>query len=561
MQIVALTKAAEDAYYNLGTYRREITTNSEEAQIWFDRGLIWCYGFNHQAAVECFESAIAHDENCAMAHWGLAFAVGPNYNKPWETFDDQDLQMSLKQAHDAAVKAKKFAKCVAQWEADLIEAIQLRYPGDIADQDPMEWNKTYADAMSVAHAAHLDDLDVNALYADSLMNLTPWRLWDIRTGKPNPKARTLEARQILERTFSELGGKQHPGLLHLYIHLMEMSPAPELALPIADHLRGMVPDSGHLEHMATHLDVLCGDWRRAISSNSDAIVADQKFVAQVGAVNFYTLYRCHNMHFKIYAAMFAGQLSVALDTVAQMDEAIPEKLLRIKSPPMADWLEAFLSVRIHAMVRFGLWQEIIDMDLPKDQELYCFKTAMTHYAKGVAYAALSQVNEAEKAREAFRAAAKVVKPSRTLFNNTCQSVMAIAASMLDGEIEYRKQNYELAFGHLRHAVILDDSLDYDEPWSWMQPTRHAYGALLLEQNHVETAAEVYAADLGLDKSLPRPLQHPNNVWALHGYHECLKRLGRSAEAAVIEKHLKIATAVADVPVGSSCFCRRKIDGF
>lgn len=559
MQIKLSSSIADAAYYDLGTYHREITTNSEEAQIWFDRGLIWSYGFNHQAAVECFEEAIAHDEKCAMAYWGLAYAVGPNYNKPWHIFDKDDLQQTLKKAYDAAVKAKELTNGVKSWEASLIDAIQSRYPKNYADEDPMRWNKLYANAMSIAYDKHSDDLDIIALHADALMNLTPWKLWDIHTGKPAPQAHTLEVKEILDRTFSELGGKQHPGLLHLYVHLMEMSPAPELALPIADLLRGMVPDAGHLEHMPTHLDVLCGDWRRAISSNSDAIVADEKFVAQVGPINFYTLYRCHNIHFKLYAAMFAGQSEIALGAAAQMSAAVPEELLRVESPPMADWLEAFLSMGIHALVRFGLWQDILDMKLPEDQDLYCYTTAIIHYAKGIAHAALSNVEEAEKARKTFKVTAKLVKPSRSLFNNTCKEVIAIAEAMLDGEIEYRKENYEVAFEHLRHAVELDDSLEYNEPWGWMQPTRHAYGALLLEQNHVELAAKVYAADLGLDDSLPRPLQHPNNVWALHGYHECLRRLGKHSEAEVIGKQLQVAAAVADVPVTSSCFCRQKVN--
>lgn len=559
MQIV-ISPMADPARYDLGSYYRVITTNSEEAQIWFNRGLVWSYGFNHQAAVECFEAAIAHDESCAMAYWGLAYAVGPNYNKPWEVFDKDDLEKTLQRAHNAAIKAKQLTKGITSWEASLIEAVQSRYPKDHADEDPMRWNKLYSDAMARAYSANSDDMDVIALYADSLMNLTPWRLWDIHTGKPAPDAHTIEVKELLDHTFSRPGGLQHPGLLHLYIHLMEMSPAPELALPIADHLRGLVPDAGHLQHMPTHLDVLCGDWRRAISSNSDAIVADEKFVAQVGAVNFYTLYRCHNMHFKLYAAMFAGQSKIALDTAAQLDAAIPEDLLRVESPPMADWLEGFLTMRLHALVRFGRWQEIVDMKLPKDQELYCYTTAMIHYAKGVACAAQSHVKEAEDARRMFRIAAKLVKPSRTLFNNTCKDILAIAEAMLDGEIEYRKKNYEIAFENLREAVKRDDSLPYDEPWGWLQPTRHAYGALLLEQNHVEQAAKIYAADLGLDNSLPRPLQHPNNVWALHGYHECLRRLGRHSEASVIEKQLQMATAVADVPIASSCFCRRDFPG-
>lgn len=558
MQIVQFSEA--DSYFDLGKYHRDITTDSKEAQVWFDRGLIWSYAFNHQAAVECFENAIAHDGKCAMAYWGLAFAIGPNYNKPWEVFDKEDLIKTLKRAHDAAVKAKQLADGVMVWESSLIDAIQSRYPKDRADEDPMKWNKIYSEAMSIAYTKNPSDYEVIALYADSLMNLTPWKLWDIHTGKPAPNAPTMEVKALLDQTFLEADSLQHPGLLHLYIHLMEMSPFPEKALPIADHLRGLVPDAGHLQHMPTHLDVLCGDWRRAIASNSDAILADAKFVERVGSVNFYTLYRAHDMHFKLYAAMFAGQSKIALETAEQLDAAIPEELLRVESPPMADWLEGFLTMRLHALIRFGRWQDIIDMPLPEDQDLYCYTTATMHYAKGVAFAAQGDVGSAEHSRATFKSAVKLVKPTRTVFTNTCKDILAIAEAMLDGEIEYRKANYDLAFTHLREAVRRDDSLPYDEPWGWLQPTRHAYGALLLEQNHVEEAREVFAADLGLDHSLPRPLQHPNNVWALHGYHECLRRLGSHSEASVVEKQLQIAMAVTDVPIVSSCYCRRNVGG-
>lgn len=545
-------------YYDLGTYRRRISTSSEAAQIWFDRGLVWSYGFNHQAAAECFQKAITYDEQCAMAYWGLAYALGPNYNKPWEVYDKVDLEKTLRRTHEAAVKAKELgAQNGSVLERGLTEAIQFRYLKDSAVEDPKEWNKLYSDAMQAVYARCGDDLDVACLYADSLMNLTPWAMWDIHSGKANPKAKTYETKHILEKAFEQPGGLQHPGLLHLYIHLMEMSPTPEIALPIGDRLRGLVPDAGHLEHMPTHLDVLCGDWRRAVASNSDAIRADEKYVSQAGAVNFYTLYRCHDYHFKLYGAMFAGQAKIALQTASELAAAVPEELLRVQSPPMADWLEGFAGMGVHALIRFGKWHEIINLQLPADQELYCYTTAMILYAKGVALSATGRVEEAEKARQNFRAAVPKVKPSRTVFNNTSHDILAIANAMLDGELEYRKRNYETAFEHLRKAVHLDDSLPYDEPWGWLQPTRHAYGALLLEQNHVKEAAKVYAADLGLDDSLPRPLQHPNNVWALHGYHECLKRLGREGEAVIIGKQLKTAMATADVQIAASCYCRNE----
>jgi len=533
-----------------------VSTSSADAQTWFDRGLTWSYAFNHEESAVCFEQAIANDPGCAMAYWGLAYSLGPNYNKPWQFFDKRDLKTTVERANRAAAQAvEKAAGGATPVEQALINALQFRYPQAHAAKDCSVWNEAYADAMASVYQKFPDDFEVATLYADALMNLTPWALWDLHSGQPAAGARTLEAKDVLDRALARDNALEHPGLLHLYIHLMEMSTTPELALVAADHLRGLIPDAGHLHHMPTHLDILCGDYRRAIASNSEAIRADEKFLSRAGPMNFYSLYRSHDYHFRIYAAMFAGQSKVALDTVGQLEASIPEELLRIESPPMADWLEGFISMRVHALIRFGRWQDIFDLELPRDPKLYCMTTAMTHYAKGVALAATGRVEEAQVECSLFRDAARRVVPTRMLFNNTCSDILAIAQAMLDGELEYRRGNFDIAFEHLRRSITLDDSLPYDEPWGWMQPTRHAYGALLLEQGHVEQAASVYSADLGLDDTLPRARQHPNNVWALHGYHECLMKLGRTAEARLIQPQLRLAIAVADVPVRSSCFCR------
>ncbi|MFF7285973.1 hypothetical protein [Streptomyces griseorubiginosus] len=547
-------------YYDLGSHRRPVTTESAEAQLWFDRGLVWTYAFHHEEAVACFEKAAAADPDCAMAHWGIAYALGPNYNRPWEFFDDRDLARTVERTHLAVESAhEKAAARATPVERALIGALRARYPQARPAEDCTVWNPPYADAMRAVHELAPDDADVAALYADALMNLTPWQLWDLRTGEPALGARTREARAVLERALASATGRDHPGVLHLYVHLMEMSPTPELALTAADRLRGLVPDAGHLLHMPSHLEVLCGDYRRVVSDNSAAIAADEKVRARAGALNFYTLYRSHNYHFKIYGAMFLGQSQVALETAAQLEASIPEELLRVESPPMADWLEGFLAMRVHVLVRFGRWTDILDLPLPEDPRLYCVTTAMLHYARGVALSALGRVTEAEAERTLFRAAVAQVPETRMLFNNTCADILAIASAMLDGELAYRKGEFDTAFAALARSIDLDDNLPYDEPWGWMQPTRHAYGALLLEQGRVAEAEAVYRADLGLDDTLPRPLQHPGNVWALHGLHECLTRTGKNAEAQLVAHQLRTTTALADVPIEASCFCRTERD--
>lgn len=550
-------------YFDLGTYGRRVRTDSPAAQTWFDRGLNWTYGFNHEEAAACFRAAIEADPSCLMAYWGLAYALGPNYNKPWEAFDPDELGDTVHRTHAAVETALGLLDDAGDAagdvpdpaEAALVRALQHRYPQDVPAEDCAIWNPPYADAMGEVYAQHPDDLDVATLYADALMNLTPWELWDLRTGEPAPGSRALEARRVLDHALTLPGGAEHPGVLHMYIHLMEMSSAPEEALPIADRLRGLVPDAGHLQHMPTHLDVLCGDYRRVVDSNTQAIAADDRFVAKRGPMNFYTLYRAHDHHFRIYGAMFLGQSQGALDAVEALERAIPDDLLRVESPPMADWLEGFLAMRVHVLIRFGRWSDILALEMPEDAALYATSTAMLHYAKGVAAAALGQIDEADRQRELFLAAKEAVPESRMLFNNTCRDLLEVGDAMQAGEIAYRKGAIDDAFAHLRRAIDLDDNLPYDEPWGWMQPTRHAYGALLLEQGRVDEAAEVYEADLGISDALPRALQHPGNVWALHGYHECLCAQGRTGEARIIERQLTLARAMADVAIDASCFCR------
>lgn len=548
---------ASEQYYNLGSFGHTITTASPDTQTWFNRGLIWVYSFNHVEGAYCFQQAIAHDPTCAMAYWGLAYAVGPNYNKPWEKFDQGDLHACVKRGYDASREAKQHAKNSTPLEQALVEAIQFRFPTNEPAKDYPAVNRSYAAAMKSVYETYGRDLDVATLYADALMNMTPWALWDLFTGKPNPEAPTLEVKAVLERALAqeEDGANYNPGLLHLYIHFIEMSPTPELGINAADHLRDLVPDAGHVHHMPTHLDILIGDWRRSIASNYKSTLADDKYYQKAGAQNFYTFYRLHDYHSLIYAAMFAGKSKVAFDAVTRMESTVPEEVLQIQSPPMADWLEQFMPIRLHVMVRFGMWEELKRKEVPQNQTLYAATTATTYYARAIAYAATGDIESSRTEQTLFQQAWARVPESRRAYNGKMVDVLKVADAMLEGEIEYRCMNYDKAFAALRRAIELEDKLPYSEPWSWMQPVRHAYAALMMEQGHLEKAAQVYRADLGLDTSVIRPRRHPNNVWSLQGYHECLIRLGKADEAAVIEQPLMLALAVADVPIKASCFCR------
>ncbi|RSL94227.1 hypothetical protein CEP52_012768 [Fusarium oligoseptatum] len=549
------TTRAEGAEFVLPPFSRDMTTNSPEAKKWVEDGIVWCYAFNHAEGARCFEKAIAVDPACPLAYWGLAFALGPNYNKPWKHFDGGDLKQTVGQVLDALKKAEALSSKATPVERALASALRHRYPDDAdAHNNYKVWNHAYAEAMKPVYQEFKDDLDVATLYADSLMNLTPWALWDVRTGKPAPGSEVLETQEVIERGLSQEGGYEHIGLLHAYIHVTEMSAEPEKGLLAAEHLRRLAEEAAHLAHMPSHLDILIGDYRRAISANTKAVLADEKYAALRGTGDFYTVYRMHDYHSLIYAAMFAGQYGVCVKAVDRMEAALPDDDLR----PMADWLETFRSVRPHILIRFGKWQELIDLPLPEDQELLCVTTATIHYAKGVAWAAIGNVVEAVKERELFLAAKARVPANRIAYPNKCSDVLDVAEAMLDGELEYRRGNIELAFTHLRKSIERDDGLRYAEPWAWMQPARHAYAALLMEQGRIEEAAEAYRTDLGLNNKLFRARHHPNNVWALHGYHECAVKLGLKGEASIIKQQLKTAMAFVDVPIESSCYCRRDV---
>ena len=423
------------------------------------------------------------------------------------------------------------------------------------------WQDVYADAMRDVYQRFPEHPDVIALTAEALVTRTPWQLWDVTSGSPTPGADTLEAIEMLElgMCLSERNDDPpHLGILHIYLHALEMSPTPEKALPAAVALYGLSPDNGHLQHMPSHIYVLCGRYADAIEANDAALVADDKYVDHAGALNFYAVNRGHDLMMKMHAGMLSGQFQVSQYAAEQLVERLPEELLRVDKPYMAMLLEGFYASMVHVLVRFGRWRSIVDAKLPDDLGLYPSTFAMCRYARGVAYSALGQIEAAETERVLFLEALEALPENLITGNSPTGEVLAVGVQMLDGELCYRKQNYHGAFQHLREAVSLNDALNFSEPWAWMHPPRHALGALLLEQNRYAEAEQVYRADLGLDETVPRCQQHPNNVWALHGYVECLKHRGDRTELRRVEPDLVRALALADVVINASCCCRTSV---
>ncbi len=550
--------------FNLGTHTRTVSTTSPETQRWFNLGLNWCYGFNREEALRCFRKALEFDPECGMVHWGMAYAAGPFYNLAWREYGEQEANASTRLACEHISKARAYTACATDLESKLVEAIarRIQKPHAVAPEEYDRWDDDYASEMRRIYHSYPDDLDVASLYIEALITRTPRRLWDVKSGKPAPGSDIVEALQACERAMrraDELGATQHPGVLHLYVHALEMSNTPEIGVRAADLLMPMCPDSGHLSHMPGHIYILCGDYEKARLASAQAVRANDKFLAYAGPLTFYTVACCHDLHLMMHTCMFLGRYKDALHAADKICGLLTKEVLSVKGrPKFAMSLEGYYAMRMHVLVRFGRWQDIIAAPLPDDPALYLVTTAMHHYAKGVAYAALKNFREADKERTQFHASASRIPKERRFFNNPAHDILAVGEKMLEGELEYHKGNYEVAYTLLREGVRRDDNLQYIEPWAWMHPPRHALAALLLEQGHCEEAEEVYRDDLGLSGKIQRCAQHPDNVWALHGLVECLQMRGDTQELPALREKLAKALKLTDVPVTSSCMCRMRV---
>ena len=516
---------ATPLYYDVGVVHRTVTTFSPEAQLWFDRGLGLCFGFNHEEAIFCFGKAAQADPGCAMAYWGKAYALGPNYNIP--EVEDQ----ATRDALAALAQARGACDDETPAEKELIDAMGARFgSGSRAELD-----QAYAEAMRRVRAAYPDDPDICALTGESLMQLRPWALWSPE-GQPAPE--TPEIREVLESGLARW--PKHPALCHFYIHAMEAGPEVERAIPAARSLESLTPGLGHLVHMPSHAYVWTGRYDDVIRTNLKAVSVDEAFVRARGRDNFYTAYRIHNYHFVAYGAMWEGRRELALEYARAIPAQIPADLMT----RMPDVFDVFVATPYHVMVRFGLWEQMLAEPEPAAELLAA--RAVWHYARGLAFASLRRVEEAEEEQRLFLEAERAVPESRILFNNPVSGILAVAEKVLAGEIEYRKGDYDRAFDLLREAVALDARLNYDEPWGWMEPARHALGAHLTEQHRYEEALAVYQANLA---------RYPDNGWALHGMAECLDGLGRAEEAAETRRRFRIAFARSDTKIPGSCFCK------
>ena len=513
--------------FDLGQHHRPVSTRSEAAQRAFDQGLIWSFAFNHGDAERAFRESARLDPGLAMAWWGVALVNGPHINN---TMVDE---VHAKTAWEALAEARARAKGASAVEQALIEALGARYAWpQPADRHPLD--EAYARAMAAVFARFPRDADVATLYAEALMDVRPWDQWT-RDGQPQPG--TQEVLQALE-TARRLA-PDHPGALHLTIHALEASPRPEQAREAADRLRDLVPDAGHLVHMPSHIDVRLGRWAEAAAANEKAMLADQRYQARRLEPGFWGLYMAHNAHFLAYTAMMEGRREVALARTREVVSMFPPEFVREN----ALFADAFMTVHLEALKRFGEWQQILDSrpviaGLP-------VSGAYQHFARGVALAALGRAEEARAEAALFRQALAAVPPEAAWGSNTAAAVLAVGLPYLDGEIAWREGRGEDALRLLGQAVQQEDALKYDEPPPWTVPSRHALAAVQLASALPAEAEKTYREDLR---------RYPENGWSLGGLARALEAQGRGDEAAAVRARQAQAWSRADTKPETSCLC-------
>jgi len=557
-------------------FAKKITCKSDETRKMFAEAWGHMLNYNHEQAIACFSMCTELEPDCAMAWWGISYCVSSNYN--WAP--------GLGSGHDSIQQSLSVMDGCTELEQDLIRALSTRHSAEARDAaDPTvlnmgnspELNVAFAEAMAPLYEKYRGNLDVTAVYVEALMNLKAWQLWDknTTTGEIIPADdNTLLLVKVMEDAFETVeGAKEHIALCHLYCHALELSPFPERALPAADVLRTAMPGLGHLVHMPSHIDAWVGQWKEAVDCNIAAVEADDRYVELTGNESqFYKFYRMHNHHFVVWCAMFEGQYEVAMKYARKAVATLPagdkdsgvQFMLAGIIPMGAIFLESYVTMPWHVMIRFGKWDEILNEPLHTDKAVFPAAIATQHYARGVAYASLGKVPEAEIEQELFKQALQ--NPSlvgRVLHNNLMYQdpsdgpcILLVNDAILDGEIEYRRQylakergedaDFGVAFDHLRRGVELSLNLAYNEPWGQMQPVRHILGALLLEQGEVEEAEEVYRADIDLWK---------DNMWGLLGLKLCLEARGdTSGELEKVADQFKERSSRADIMPAKTCFC-------
>lgn len=524
--VVAQTSERDLMFEGMGNHTRKISTKSKATQAYFDQALTWAFAFNHDEAIRSLMQAAKQDPECPMTWWGIAYCEGPNYNSPITP-------ERAKAAFYAIENAKSRIKNASDVERALIEALSKRYTFPAAaNRQPLD--QAYAAAMSEVWRTFPQDADVGTLYAESLMMLRPWELY---TTDGEPVEDTDKIVSTLESVLKLQ--PDHPGANHLYVHAMEPSQTPERALTAARALDNLIPASGHLLHMPSHIYVRTGLWNEAIEQNVKALDADQKYLKLSPQQGMQYIYMIHNSHMLAYAAMMSGREKEAMSAARHMWEQTPDAVIAKIGPVFDRWMCSVYDVQ----KRFGRWDEIIAEPAPP--ATLPVTTAIWRAHRAVAFAAKKDFANAEIEYTAFRNARSSIPMAALEMGGMDDRFLQVSDLFIRGEIALQKEKWELATELLTDAATIESTLAYGEPPQWLQPIRHTLGAVYLATNQHAKAEQCYREDLE---------KWPNNGWSLFGLSRALKGLGKTKAAeqafANYEKHW----AKADKPISTSCKC-------
>jgi tetratricopeptide (TPR) repeat protein len=505
----------------LGDWRHPVSTKSAQAQAFFDQGLRLIYAFNHDEAERSFQRAAELDPKLAMAYWGMAEAVGPNYNDP--ASEDRFVQ-----AHQAIEKASSLAEEASESDQAYIAALAKRFPVD-PRSDLRAAAEEYRDAMREVSKKFPDDLDAATLFAEASMNLHAWGLWH---ADGSPEEGTEEIVATLESVIRR--EPNHLGAVHYYIHAVEASRSPERALAGADRLAQLAPAAGHIVHMPGHIYIRTGDFEAAVKTNQKAAQADQVYLAASGAQGIYPMmYYSHNLHFIAMCAAMNGNYVEAKHGAQMLAANVGP---HVKEMPA---LGGFMTVPLAVEVRFHKWNEILKA--PQPDESMATATVFWHFARGVALAATGKVDEAEAEHKIITDVEEKTSPDAIFqmpINNKTKDILKIAEYVLGARIAQAKKENDDAISQLREAVAVQDTLKYDEPQDWFYPVRESLGAALLMSGDQAGAEQVFRDDLE---------RNPRNPRSLFGLEQALKAQGRAYDATFVRKQFDASWKGAAAP--------------
>jgi tetratricopeptide (TPR) repeat protein len=520
---VASAPITTPLFENLGDYSHPISTRNPQTQRYFDQGLILSYGFNHAEALRSFQQAAELDRNCAICYWGMAYVLGPNINAAME-------EGAVPTAWEAIQRATALAEFASPREQAYIAALATRYTAE-PPADRTALNLAYANAMRQVAQQYPDDLDAATLFAEALMDTTPWDYW---TEDGTPKPEGAEVIATLESVLNR--DPNHPGALHLYIHAVEAE-RPELAAEAADRLRDLNINTGHLIHMPGHIYIRVGRYHDAVVANQQAAAADAYYAQQHDPEGIYPVaYMPHNHHFLWYAAVMSGEREVAMQAAQQTANLVDRALMQETG---YGTLQHYAMLPLYTAVKFGQWDEILAQPAPSEELIY--PTGVWHFARGMAYTARGQLRRATRELKTLKAiAANPALEDVTLWEiNTTAHLLQIATAVLSGELAAKRGNLEAAIAHLQRGIELEDSLNYDEPAPWYSPVRQTLGAVLLAANRPEEAEQAYRDDLA---------EYPENGWSLYGLAQSLEAQGKIREAQQAQTRFEQAWRYADLSI-------------